>query len=81
MVIKGQLILALDFEANKKKPAKPTKYTYRLLPNETWYFVSSGPTYSNTYKITEFDEEGERKLFAMEEAVDPITKALLEPNK
>lgn len=62
-MIKGHLIAALDYK--KDKATKHERYTYRR--GDTWYLVQTGPGYSNTTRITEFDNEGEAALLKLED--------------
>jgi len=62
-MIKGNLMMAADFA--KKKDVPHEQVSHRT--GEQWYVVSRGPGYSNTYKVTEYDEEGLAWLQAHEE--------------
>ena len=67
MKVKAQLKMALDFgraRAKKGEPARHEKYSYQQ--DGKWYVVHCGPTYSNTYEVTEYDEEALARLKQME---------------
>jgi hypothetical protein len=53
-VIKARLTMAADFKKDKKTPhTVETRFV-----DGTWYIYKCGPGYSNTYKVTEFDDAG-----------------------
>lgn len=54
-MVKGRLIMALDF-ARRKGDTDHKIETYKK--GGQWYICKTGPTYSNSYEVTEFDEEG-----------------------
>lgn len=61
-MIRSVLITAMDFAASKIR--KYETYTYRR--GNTWFIVRSGPKYSNTFRVTEFDEHGKAELESRE---------------
>ncbi len=66
-MIKGTLIMALDFAARKGVVNETVSYRR----NDVWYVVRRGPKHSNTFRVTEFDEAGEKQLLAWEQAKTP----------
>lgn len=70
-MIRGQLIAAFDFEKDRK--AQHTSRSYR--DDGQWYVVRSGPGYANSYRVTEFDEDGRKWLEQHEENLQPTAPA------
>jgi hypothetical protein len=53
-VIRGNLLAAMDWQP--KQGEQSGQYTYRQ--GNKWYIVQRGPGYSNTYEVTDHDEQG-----------------------
>lgn len=62
-MIKGNLVMALDFGREKNAPEVHGVETH-LHEGGKWSVVKWGPTYSNTYEVTEFDGAGLKWLEA-----------------
>lgn len=67
-MIKGKLVMALDFGREKTghaahSPAAAHGAESRCVDGK-WRVIKFGPTYSNTYEITEFDDVGLKWLEA-----------------
>lgn len=69
-MVKGQLIMAMDFQ--RRKGVEHGTVTWRK--GDQWYVGQYGPTYENTHKVTEFDAEG---LQWLEKHEDKPKSALL----
>jgi len=54
-MMKGHMLLALG--GNKLREGH-TRYSVYDPNNQCWYYYEEGPTYANTYQITEYDEAG-----------------------
>lgn len=76
-MIRAQLTMALDFARKKGAPEVHERFSYRQ--GEQWYIVSHGPTYHNTLKVTDFDDEGLKLLLAKEQKENPPTDLATEP--
>lgn len=62
-----RLTMALDFTA-EKGATEHGRFSYRH--NGNWYVVSWGPTYSNTYQITDLTADDVKALERMEKKED-----------
>lgn len=62
-MVKGTLTVAMDFA--KRKDVKHEVFSWRI--GEQWYVGKIGPTYANTIKVTEYDEDGLKKLQEIED--------------
>jgi hypothetical protein len=63
MICKTTLVMALDFKKNKKAKHETTTFKDK---DGVWFIYKSGPGYSNTYKVIEFDAEAEARLVALQ---------------
>lgn len=61
-MIKMSLVVALDFERDATRPHQAFSYTH----DGQWYICERGPSYANTYRVTEYDDDGLAKLLAAE---------------
>lgn len=67
-MIRGTLLLAMDFTRNKNAPTE--RYSYRR--GTVWYYVNAGPRHSNTYRVTGFDEAGLADLVRWERSAESV---------
>ena len=61
-MIRTQMVACLDYAKPRKKdpPVQHEQFSYRR--DGVWFIANTGPGYCNTYRVTEFDEAGEKLL-------------------
>lgn len=62
-MVKGVLKMALDFAKRNDVPCEVS--SQRI--NGVWYVYRTGPKYARTYRVTEYDDAGEKWLRQIEE--------------
>lgn len=66
-MIQGQNVVHLYGSFKREYPV-PEKYSFR--DGDKWFVVSRGPKYINQYRVTKFDDAGERWLKQNERAAE-----------
>lgn len=69
-MIKGKLIMAVDFAKPKKKDKQEHGKCSALIKG-TWFVCQFGPGYSNTYEVSDFDDDGLKWLKDHQEVSEP----------